>query len=305
MAYSVFQQIKNKIEEKKYKKLLSDAIEWINKTVESEEGFSVPYKLDEETGRLQSKTITPNNFEHGFHMDVWNNMTVPEQVLTLIWYDRQKAKEQNRPTMNFVLDAYKTSYEFEVNEHTLKLSIPTILFETGQKTSYEHLHSVSKMGVLLRDAHYKTHYLQTGENKGNFNEVYMSVADSLIIQPECYKNLIVQGFDQTELTEEDKKANKDYYAEITQEEKASLLLYLLQPRQNEWWKEYEKIKEIGERNVYYMGEDYNFEQYNKTVKMNKEISDKFILENTKDVDKDNLFFELLEADEEKEEEYEK
>jgi hypothetical protein len=298
---SVFSQVKQKIEAKKYQKHINKLALWINNALQNEESFDVPYRFVD--GKVEVKTISPNNFDAAFHMDVWNNMSVEEQIVALIWYETAQAKEQDRPAMSFSLNPNTEGYQFYVNEQaeSIVISIPVYAFEANLMSSYEHLNNFAKIGIITRDAYYASS--QKAQEK--LDEFYASVADIFVNQPEhSYKKLIVQNT-KKQYTKEEQQKNKPYFAPITKEEQEELLLYFLHPR----WQASNKITKdiiaMGDTNAYYLGEDYNLSQYKKLVQNNKQICDNFMKEHTKEQSKQQLFFSILEKTPVKEEEYER
>jgi hypothetical protein len=297
---SIFSQVKEKIEAKRYKNYVDKIVAWINDALQNETSFDVPYQVVD--GQIEVKTISPDNFNAAFHMDVWNNMTPQEQIVALIWYESKQAKVQNRPRMSFSINPNTQSYSFYVDDQSefIVLSVPIYAFEANLISSYEHLSNVAKIGIVTRDAYYSSN--QKDQNK--LGEFYASVADIFIKQPEqSYKKLIVQNT-KNQYTKEEQQKNKPYFFSITKEEQEELLLYFLHPRWQVSNNIVENIIAMGDTNVHYLGEDYNFEQYKQLVQNNKQICNAFIKEQVKEQAKEQLFLSILEKTPIKEEEYE-
>lgn len=226
-----------------YNRKLKKAESYIDNNVDKESGFSVPYEDINE--QYNEKDIKPDkysltSFEAAFNKDIWYNMSVEQQILSLIWLEDYFANKHGRPSAIFNLNGKAKNYDaFKNQEGDVVYVLPFRKILEGDELPFD----------------YARHIIELGAYANAVNK-----AKNFVKKDDYLQSLVYLG---SELTPE--QANKH-------------LSYLQQDEVKQIKKDLKELALSGQRNDCYISEDSFYNGYIEDLEYEEERENKFIEE---------------------------
>lgn len=225
----------------KYSRKLKKAESYIDNNVDKESGFSVPYEDINE--QYNEKDIKPDiysltSFEAAFNKDIWYNMSVEQQILSLIWLEDYFANKHNRPSATFNLNGQAKNYDAFTNEEgDVVYVLPFRKILEGDELPFDYARHIIELGAYANAV-----------NKGK----------DFVKKDDYLQGLVYLG------------------AKFTEEQRKQYLSYLKQDEVKQIKEDLKELALSGERNDCYISEDGFYRGYIEDLEYEEDKENKFI-----------------------------